>query len=141
MSISPETMQQMLAASLAARAHSHSPYSGYAVGAAVLDEQGRIHSGANIENAAYPQGCCAEATALGAMVMAGGRQAQAVLVTGPGPDVITPCGGCRQKLREFAAPGLLVIAGDPDGIKQQWPLEELLPFSFGPEHLTIQKNK
>ena len=64
-----------------------------------------------------------------------------MLVTGPGPDVITPCGGCRQKLREFAAPGLLVIAGDPDGIKQQWTLEELLPFSFGPEHLTIQKNK
>ncbi|MDT8998974.1 cytidine deaminase [Paucibacter sp. APW11] len=134
-SISTELLQQLLAASLGARAHSHSPYSGYAVGAAVLDEQGRIHAGANIENAAYPQGWCAEATALSAMVMAGGRQARAVLVTGPGPEIITPCGGCRQKLREFAGGDLLIIAGDPGGIRQQWTLADLLPFSFGPDHL------
>lgn len=133
--LSGDLRQQLLAASLRARAHSHSPYSKYAVGAAILDEQGRIHAGANIENAAYPQGWCAEATALGAMVMAGGKRALAVLVTGPGPDIITPCGGCRQKLREFAAPDLLIIAGDPSGIKQQWTLEQLLPHSFGPEHL------
>ncbi|MGS0755821.1 cytidine deaminase [Roseateles sp. GG27B] len=143
MKISEDMQQRLLAASLAARAHSHSPYSNYAVGAAVLDEQGRIHVGANIENAAYPQGSCAEATALGAMVMAGGKQAVAVLVTGPGPDVITPCGGCRQKLREFAGPEMLVIAGDPAGIQQQWTLEQLLPFSFGPAHLgpAVNKNK
>jgi cytidine deaminase len=133
--LSEDLRQQLLAASLAARAHSHSPYSKYAVGAAILDEQGRIHAGANIENAAYPQGWCAEATALGAMVMAGGKRALAVLVTGPGPDIITPCGGCRQKLREFAAPDLVIIAGDPSGIQQQWTLEQLLPNSFGPEHL------
>jgi len=129
------TLDALLAASLAARSKSHSPYSNYAVGAAILDEQGRIHPGANMENAAYPQGWCAEASALAAMVMAGGKQAKAVLVTGPGPDVITPCGGCRQKLREFAAPDLLIIAGDPSGIKAQWTLDELLPHSFGPEHL------
>ena len=93
------TLDDLLAASLAARSKSHSPYSHYAVGAAILDEQGRIHAGANMENAAYPQGWCAEASALAAMVMAGGKQAKALLVTGPGPDVITPCGGCRQKLR------------------------------------------
>jgi cytidine deaminase len=127
--------QALLRASLDARSRSHSPYSKYAVGAAILDEQGRIHAGANIENAAYPQGWCAEATALGAMVMAGGKQAMALLVTGPGPDVITPCGGCRQKLREFAAPELQIIAGDPGGIRQEWTLEELLPHSFGPQHL------
>jgi len=126
---------RLLAASLQARTRSHSPYSNYAVGAAVLDEQGRIHLGANMENAAYPQGWCAENSALAAMVMAGGKQAVAVLVTGPGPDVITPCGGCRQKLREFSAPDLIIIAGDPSGIKQQWTLEQLLPHSFGPEHL------
>lgn len=130
--------QQLLTASLQARTHSHSPYSGYAVGAAVLDEQGRIHVGANMENAAYPQGWCAEATALGAMLMAGGKRAQAVLVTGPGPDVITPCGGCRQKLREFAGADLLIIAGDPSGIQQQWTLEQLLPHSFGPDHLKLE---
>jgi len=136
LSLSPDLMQQLLQASLAARVHSHSPYSGYAVGAAVLDEQGRIHVGANMENAAYPQGWCAEATALSAMIMAGGRRAQAVLVTGPGPEIITPCGGCRQKLREFAGQELVIIASDPSGIRQQWTLGELLPFSFGPEHLS-----
>jgi cytidine deaminase len=125
----------LLAASLDARAYSHSPYSGYAVGAALLDEQGRIHKGANIENAAYPQGWCAEASALTAMVMAGGKQARAVLVTGPGPEVITPCGGCRQKLREFAGPELLILAGDPSGLRGRWTLSELLPHSFGPDHL------
>jgi len=135
LNISAELQQCLLEASLAARTHSHSPYSRYAVGAAILDEQGRIHVGANIENAAYPQGWCAEATALGAMMMAGGRQARAVLVSGPGPDIITPCGGCRQKLREFAQPDLLIIAADPGGIRQHWTLAELLPFSFGPGHL------
>ena len=135
MSLPQTTLDELLAASLDARSKSHSPYSNYAVGAAILDEQGRIHRGANMENAAYPQGWCAEATALGAMLMAGGKQAKAVLVTGPGPEVITPCGGCRQKLREFAALDLPVIAGDPRGIKAQWSLEELLPHSFGPEHL------
>ncbi len=135
MKFTEEQRQALLTASLDARSKSHSPYSNYAVGAAILDEQGRIHAGANIENAAYPQGWCAEATALGAMVMAGGKQAVAVLVTGPGPDVITPCGGCRQKLREFAGPDLKIIAGDPGGIRQEWTLEELLPHSFGPQHL------
>ena len=133
--LSDEMKQALLKASLEARSRSHSPYSKYAVGAAILDEQGHIHAGANIENAAYPQGWCAEATALGAMVMAGGKRAVAVLVTGPGPDIITPCGGCRQKLREFAAPDLLIIAGDPGGIRQQWTLGELLPFGFGPDNL------
>src|SRR5574343_505867 len=133
----PELLQRLLVASLDARAHSHSPYSRYAVGAALLDDQGRIHVGANIENAAYPQGWCAETTALGAMVMAGGRRVQAVLVSGPGPDIITPCGGCRQKLREFGAGDLLIIAADPGGIRQQWTLDQLLPFSFGPEHLKL----
>ncbi len=136
MKLTQEVQAQLLQASLGAREHSHSPYSGYAVGAALLDEQGRIHVGTNIENAAYPQGWCAEASALTAMVMAGGKRATAVLVTGPGPDVITPCGGCRQKLREFAGQDLVIIAGDPSGIKQQWTLGELLPYSFGPEHLS-----
>ena len=130
-----ETLQVLLKAALDARAHSHSPYSHYAVGAAVLDENGAVHAGCNVENAAYPQGWCAEATALGAMVMAGGRRAKAVLVTGPGPDVITPCGGCRQKLREFADDDLLIIAADPHGIRQSWTLGQLLPESFGPGHL------
>lgn len=135
MNLDDALLADLLAASLDARRFSHSPYSGYAVGAAVLDEQGRIHKGANIENAAYPQGWCAEASALTAMVMAGGKQARAVLVTGPGPEVITPCGGCRQKLREFAGPEMLILAGDPSGLRGRWTLAELLPHSFGPDHL------
>ncbi|MBV8605144.1 MAG: cytidine deaminase [Pelomonas sp.] len=133
--LTEDLKQRLLAASLGARARSHSPYSRYKVGAAILDEQGRIHAGANIENAAYPQGWCAEASALTAMVMAGGTRAVAALVSGPGPEVITPCGGCRQKLREFAGPGLLILAADPGGIRAQWTLDELLPHSFGPNHL------
>ena len=138
MELTEDLRQRLLAAALQARAQSYSPYSRYAVGAAVLDEQGRIHAGANMENAAYPQGWCAETTALAAMRMAGGQRATAVLVCGPGPDIITPCGGCRQKLREFSEPEeLVIIAGDPGGIRQRWTLAELLPHSFGPSHLNF----
>ncbi|PZP29647.1 MAG: cytidine deaminase [Roseateles depolymerans] len=138
MELSQDVLDRLLAESLRARAFSHAPYSRYAVGAAILDEQGRIHIGANIENASYPQGWCAEPSALTAMIMAGGKQAKAVLVTGPGPDIITPCGGCRQKLREFSVPDdLIVIVGDPSGIRGRWTLAELLPHSFGPDHLKL----
>jgi cytidine deaminase len=129
-------VQQLLKAAMDARQHSYAPYSKYLVGAAVLDEHGRIHAGCNIENAAYPQGWCAETTALGHMIMAGGRIARAVMVTGAGSEIITPCGGCRQKLREFAQPSdLIVIAGDSSGVRAHWTLEQLLPASFGPDHL------
>ncbi|MBI2750581.1 MAG: cytidine deaminase [Burkholderiales bacterium] len=133
--LAPDVLQRLYATSLAARERAYAPYSRYTVGAAILDEHGAVHAGCNIENAAFPQGWCAEATALGAMIMAGGTRATAVLVTGPGPDVITPCGGCRQKLREFGDDNLLVIAADPTGLRQRWTLGQLLPASFGPDHL------
>lgn len=133
--LAPDVVQRLLSAAQAARSRAHAPYSHYAVGAAVLDENGVVHAGCNVENAAYPQGWCAEATALGAMVMAGGHQVKAVLVCGPGPQVITPCGGCRQKLREFAADDVPVLAADPSGVHSSWTLGELLPASFGPAHL------
>ena len=133
--LDPTTLQQLLAASQVARQRAYAPYSHYCVGAAVLDEQGAIHAGCNVENAAYPQGWCAETTALGALLMAGGRRVRAVLVSGPGPDIITPCGGCRQKLREFGDDDVLVIAADPSGVRQSWTLGQLLPASFGPQHL------
>jgi len=134
--VAPELVERLLQAALDARQHSHAPYSKYFVGAAVLDEQGRIHAGCNIENAAYPQGWCAETNALGHMIMAGGHVARVVMVTGAGSEIITPCGGCRQKLREFAQPEeLIVIAGDASGVRAHWTLEQLLPASFGPDHL------
>jgi cytidine deaminase len=128
-------LQQLLAAARAARAMAHAPYSGFQVGAAVLDEQGRVHAGCNVENAAYPQGVCAEALALGAMVLAGGRRAQALLVFGEGPAPVTPCGGCRQKLREFAGEHTPVLVADGRGVQLSTTLGALLPHSFGPGHL------
>ncbi len=113
----------------------HAPYSKFHVGAAVRAEDGSIHGGCNVENAAYPQGTCAEAGAIAAMVAAGGKRILECLVIGPGPEVITPCGGCRQKLREFAADDLPVHLCGPDGLHRTVTLGQLLPMSFGPHHL------
>ena len=125
----------LINAAQAVRAHAHAPYSHFAVGAAVLDEQGRIHAGCNVENAAYPQGWCAEASALAVMVAAGGKQVLAVAVCAEGAEVVTPCGGCRQKLREFAAGDCPVWAADMTGHRASFTLGDLLPHSFGPAHL------
>jgi cytidine deaminase len=125
----------LITAARAARAMAHAPYSRFAVGAAVLDEQGRIHAGCNVENAAYPQGWCAEASALSAMVLAGGKRALAMAVCAVAPQPVTPCGGCRQKLREFAADDCPVWVADLDGHRATYSLGGLLPHSFGPEHL------
>jgi cytidine deaminase len=130
-----EPLRALLQAARAARLNAYAPYSNFRVGAAVLDEQGQVHAGCNVENAAYPQGVCAEAAALSAMVLAGGRRATALLVAGEGPTLVTPCGGCRQKLREFAAPDTPVLVADGVGVQRWFTLDELLPHSFGPEHL------
>ena len=125
----------LIAAAQAVRAHAHAPYSRFAVGAAVLDERGRIHAGCNVENAAYPQGWCAEASALAVMVAAGGKRVQAVAVCAESAEAVTPCGGCRQKLREFAGGDCSVWAADTNGWRASFTLAELLPHSFGPAHL------
>ena len=129
---------ELIAAARAVRQRAYAPYSNFAVGAAVLDEQGRIHAGANVENAAYPQGWCAETSALAALVVAGGRRVLAVAVCGvtatPGQPV-SPCGGCRQKLREFAADDCPVWLADERAMLATFTLGELLPCSFGPLHL------
>lgn len=131
---------QLLQAAAQARQRSHSPYSGFAVGAALLDEQGRLHTGANIENAAYPEGLCAEAVALAHLVMAGGRQVRAVAVVADSAWPVTPCGGCRQKLREFAAGDAVVLSGAVAApgaavLRGRFTMAGLLPESFGPDHL------
>jgi cytidine deaminase len=125
----------LLQAAKAARLNAYAPYSNFLVGAAVLDERGRVHAGCNVENTAFPQGVCAEAAALSAMVLAGGRRAAALLVLGEGPTWVTPCGGCRQKLREFAAADTPVLVADGQGVQRWFALEQLLPHSFGPEQL------
>ncbi len=148
--LSPDTLPRLIEAARQARRQAYAPYSHFLVGAAVLDEHGRIHAGCNVENAAYPQGVCAEAGALSAMVLAGGRRLQAVLVMGQGKLLVTPCGGCRQKLREFGGDALPVFiasadagADDPtdaSGLRARFTLGELLPASFGPEHLETPKS-
>lgn len=125
----------LLNAAQAARQRAYAPYSGFRVGAAVLDELDRVHAGCNVENAAYPEGLCAEAGALSAMVLAGGRQVRAVLVMGGTGNWITPCGGCRQKLREFCTPDTPILSANEAALGPRHTLAQLLPESFGPEHL------
>ncbi|WP_428671180.1 cytidine deaminase [Reyranella sp.] len=112
----------------------YAPYSKFHVGAAVRDEDGGIHGGCNVENAAYPQGLCAEAGAIAALVAAGKKRVLECVVIGLGPEVITPCGGCRQKLREFAADDMKIHLCGPDGLHRTVTLGMLLPMSFGPQH-------
>jgi cytidine deaminase len=125
----------LIVAARTARARAHAPYSHFQVGAALLDEQGRVHTGCNVENSAYPQGLCAEAGAIAAMVAAGGTRIVATVVVGEGAQPCTPCGGCRQKLREFARDDTPVIVADLQQVRGRFTLGELLPHSFGPEHL------
>jgi len=131
-----DPLEAMLAAARSVRDKAHAPYSRFKVGAALQDEQGRIHAGCNVENAAYPQGLCAEAGAIAAMVAAGGTRIVAAVVVGEGPRLTTPCGGCRQKLREFAGDDTPVIVADLQQVRGRFTLGELLPHGFGPEHLT-----
>jgi cytidine deaminase len=128
-------LPQLIDAARCAREQAYAPYSRFAVGAALLDEQGRIHAGCNVENAAYPQGLCAEAVALGHLVLAGGTRVLAAVVAGDAAQPLTPCGGCRQKLREFAAADAPVWSADSQGVTARHTLGELLPASFGPDHL------
>ena len=127
----------LIAAAQAVRENAHAPYSRFAVGAAVLDEQGRIHAGCNVENAAYPQGWCAEASALAVMVAAGGKRVLALAVCAVADDPVTPCGGCRQKLREFAADDCPVWVADMQGQRASFTLGALLPHRFGPGQLQV----
>jgi cytidine deaminase len=131
----PQQAERLLEAARSARSRAHAPYSRFAVGAAVLDDQDRIHAGCNVENAAYPQGSCAETAALSAMVLAGGKRVRALLVVGDGEALVTPCGGCRQRLREFADASAPILVAGRDGVRARFTLGELLPHSFGPENL------
>jgi cytidine deaminase len=126
-------IDDMIEAARRAMERAYAPYSDFPVGAAIRGESGRLYSGCNVENAAYPQGWCAEASAIAAMVLAGERRIVEVAIMGRGEALITPCGGCRQKLREFAADGVAVHLCGPEGLCRSVTLGELLPLAFGPE--------
>jgi cytidine deaminase len=123
-------------AARAARERAYAPYSRFAVGAAIISESGLVHAGCNVENAAYPQGSCAEAGAISAMIVAGERRIRHIVVVGAGEELVTPCGGCRQRIREFAGAETLVHVADLKGIRSSFRISELLPYSFGPQNLT-----
>ena len=126
---------ELVAAAISAMSHAYAPYSSFYVGAAIRDENGQIHSGANVENAAYPQGACAEVGAISAMITAGGRKIDAIAVAGTGDVLCTPCGGCRQRIREFAEAATPIIIADETGERARFTLAEILPHSFGPDNL------
>ena len=117
------------------RENAHVPYSEFKVGAAFLTENDSIISGCNVENAAYPQSQCAEASAIGNLVSSGYTKIKEVVVIGSGDLLCSPCGGCRQRLREFASLDILIHMCNTDGHLKTSTLAELLPDSFGPENL------
>ncbi|MEM9062165.1 MAG: cytidine deaminase [Pseudomonadota bacterium] len=129
-------VEELIAAAIAVRSQAYAPYSSHPVGAAILDETGEIHAACNVENAAFPQGNCAEAGAISAMISAGGRRIVAIAVAGPGDHLCTPCGGCRQRIREFAAPDTPILIAGRDALLASFTLGELLPESFGPDNLS-----
>ena len=135
MKLSDAQALELLAAANAVRSRAHAPYSRFPVGAAVLDDQGRVHVGCNVENASYPQGTCAEASAIGAMVASGGKRIRAILVVAEGEGLCTPCGACRQRISEHADDATPVLVAQGDRVRATFTLEQLLPHSFGPENL------
>lgn len=128
-------MENLIRRALEARQQAYAPYSHFKVGAAILSE-GRIYVGCNVENAAYPQGSCAEANAISAMILQGGKRIERIVIAGAGHQTCTPCGGCRQRLREFADDTLRIDCVDEKGsLNLSTTLGVLLPYAFGPEHL------
>src|SRR4051812_24942017 len=122
--------EELLRAADAAMRRAHVPYSHFPVGAALRSPDGAIHAAANVENAAYPQSQCAEASAIGALVAAGATEIAEVAVVAEHLDICPPCGGCRQRLSEFARPETRVHLGRPGGPRRTITLGELLPLGF-----------
>ncbi len=124
-----------------AMARAHAPYSKFRVGAVVRGQSGTLYAGCNVENAAYPEGCCAETAAIAQLVMAGETRLIEAAVIGPGDALVTPCGGCRQRLREFADEATPIHICGPDGLRRSFTLGELLPASFGPDHVRQDRDE
>lgn len=126
---------KLLIEAKAAMAKAYAPYSNFQVGAALAVDGGEVFTGCNVENAAYPEGTCAEAGAIAAMALAGHRKITELVVVGQGDGLCTPCGGCRQKIREFSSAETKVHVAGPEGVRKTYSMADLLPDSFGPENL------
>ena len=125
-------------AALAVRERAYAPYSKFKVGAAIRGASGTIYTGCNVENVAYPEGTCAEAGAIAAMVAAGETRLTAAYVVADAPAPVPPCGGCRQKLREFGAGGVEVTMATLEGAETVMTLDDLLPGVFEAFHMRPQ---
>ncbi|WP_243612214.1 cytidine deaminase [Shimia aestuarii] len=121
------------------RENAYAPYSDFQVGAAIRSESGAVYAGCNVENVAYPQGTCAEAGAIAAMVASGETRLTEVYVIADSPHPVTPCGGCRQKLAEFGTGEVVVTMATLEGVEERMTLAELLPGAFGQHHLGDQQ--
>ena len=130
-----EYFEQLFKEAKKVRENAHVPYSQFKVGAAFLTVDKKIVSGCNVENAAYPQSQCAEASAIGNLVSQGFDKIIEVVVIGSGDMLCSPCGGCRQRLREFASLDMPIHMCNINGHLKTSTLSELLPDSFGPENL------
>jgi cytidine deaminase len=130
------TLEEMLAAARAIMPRAYVPYSRFRVGAALLNEDGTIRPGVNIENASYPLSVCAERNAVASMIVAGHGKILAVAVATDAPTPTPPCGGCRQVLWEFGDADTPVVAEGAGGVRARWRLGDLLPDAFGPDDLT-----
>ena len=127
----------LLQSARAVRENAYAPYSGFKVGAALRARSGAVYTGVNVENAAYPEGTCAEAGALAAMVAAGDTAIAEVCVIADCPDPVPPCGGCRQKLAEFSDGDVAVTLATTAGAQQVTSVAELLPGAFKPHHMEL----
>lgn len=124
---------ELFEAAREAMSFAHAPYSKFPVGAAIRAEDGKIYKGANIENLSFPQGWCAEPSAISAMVMGGAKKIREIAVIAEKLALCPPCGGCRQKIAEFATPETKVYLCDEVGVQKVMTMDELLPFSFKTE--------
>jgi xanthosine phosphorylase len=131
-------LQELIRLAREAHGRAYAPYSRFRVGACIKGAGGALYVGTNVENASYPQGQCAESSALGAMIAGGERQIAEIAIVGDGEGLCTPCGGCRQRLREFAAEDVPVHICGTEGLRRTLRLGELLPFSFGPGQLDAE---
>jgi cytidine deaminase len=122
-------------AAIAVRRNAHAPYSGFRVGAAIRAASGAVYTGCNVENVAYPEGTCAEAGAIAAMVAAGETSLREVYVVAGSPSPVPPCGGCRQKLAEFGAGDVPVTMATLEGGERTTTIADLLPGAFGAGHM------
>ena len=129
-----KTTANLVTQAQSAMQNAYAPYSKFHVGAAIIDENNRLHTGCNVENSAYPLGTCAEASAFSSMVLSGARMIKQIMIVSSGELMVTPCGGCRQKIKEFCDEETEILIAHNDTVTT-FHIEDLLPHSFCKKHL------